>query len=207
MAGIALAISGLSVGVSAIPYFIPIFDPKVETGMPDRIRLVQYKDENRTRIEAYAQPTLVNVGWNTQVEVIRAASLMVEPMEDGDVIEDDAKAMEFGWRNHGKFVAAPADNASLPCMAEEYSGDTALLVASPNEALAPAILLDPTTKPDRPYFKPGSYRMTLTLKRTINEDPLEEMFEVEITEDHIDAMNQCKSSATLISALPSARGG
>jgi hypothetical protein len=162
--------------------------------MPDRIRLVQYQQGGETIIEAYVQPTFVNRGLNTRVEVIRGIGLSMEPAEGGP-------ALEFRWRNHGKFSASTTGGSSARCVAEEYTGDTSSLVLAPNQALAPVVLFGPKVERTVPYFEPGSCQVTLTVERTANETPLEKTVGVTLTQDAIDLMNQCKS-AILVPANP-----
>jgi hypothetical protein len=169
--------------------------PLMDWGMPDRVRLVQYQAGDETIIEAYVQPTFVNRGLNTRVEVIRGMGLSMEPTEGGP-------AIGFRWRNHGKFSASTPSGSLTRCVAEEYTGDTGSLVAAPNQALAPVVLFGPKVERTDPYFEPGSYQMTLTVERTANETPMEKTVEVTLTQDAIDLMDECKT-AILLPANPS----
>ncbi len=178
-------------------------------GAPDRVRLVQYEEGGQTRIEAYVQPTLVNVGINERVEVIRGMDLSVRPVEDGEPVEG-AEAMEFGWRNHGQFSATPQDRSRdaspVGCPSDVYSGDTASLVAAPNEPLAPVVLFDPKETPASPYFEPDRrYLVTLRVERTVNENPKVccREFEVSVTQEDIDLMEGCKSPVPIAADPPS----
>jgi hypothetical protein len=168
--------------------------PRMDRGMPDRIRLAQYQARDQTIIEAYVQPTFVNRGLNTRVEVIRGMSLSMQPAEGGS-------ALEFRWRNHGTLSASTTGESSARCVAEEYTGDTSSLVVAPNQALAPVVLFGPKVERTAPYFEPGSYLVTLTVERTANETSLKKTAEVVLTQEAVDLMGQCKS-AILIPANP-----
>jgi len=141
------------------------------------------------------QPTFVSRGLNTRVEVIRGMGLSMELAEGGS-------ALDFRWRNHGKFSASTTGGSSAKCVAEEYTGDTGSLVAAPNQALAPVVLFDPKVERTGPYFEPGSYLVTLTVERTANETPLQKSVEVILTQDAVDLMNQCKSAILLLANPP-----
>jgi hypothetical protein len=180
--------------VGLLDYRNKMSDPLMDWGMPDRIRLVQYQEEDGIIIEAYVQPTFVNRGLNTRVEVIRGMSLAMEPTEGGS-------ALDFRWRNHGKFSATTSGGSATQCVAEEYTGDTAPLVASPNQALAPVVLFGPKVERTDPFFQPGDYLATLSVERTANEAPLKKKVEVTLTQDAINLMDQCKS-AILLPANP-----
>jgi hypothetical protein len=71
-------------------------------------------------------------------------------------------------------------------VAEDYTGDTSSLVATPNQALAPVVLFGPKVERTDPYFESGSYRLTLAVERTVNETLLEKTIEVTLTQDAID---------------------
>ena len=163
-------------------------DPQMDWGMPDRVRLVQYQGGNEAIIEAYVQPTFVNRGLNEKVDVIRGMSLSVEPAKG------DSPALDFRWRNHGKFSAATTDGSSTKCVAEEYTGDTTSLVVAPNQPLAPVVLFGPKAEQTEPFFEPGRYHMTLAVERTVNEDLLEKTVVVTLTQAVIDLMEECKSA-------------
>lgn len=196
-AAIALVASILALvpnAVGLLDYRNKLSDPLMDWGMPDRIRLVQYQEGDETIIEAYVQPTFVNRGLNTRVEVIRGMGLTMEPAEGGS-------ALEFRWRNHGKFSASTTGESSSRCVAEEYTGDTSSLVVAPNQALAPVVLFGPKVERTVPYFEPGNYLVTLTVERTANETPLEKTVEVVLTQEAVDLMDQCKS-AILLPANP-----
>jgi hypothetical protein len=180
--------------VGLLDYRNKTSDPLMDWGMPDRIRLVQYQEGDETIIEAYVQPTFVNRGLNTRVEVIRGMGLSMEPTEGGT-------ALELRWRNHGKFSASATGGSLARCAAEEYTGDTSSLVLAPNQALAPVVLFGPKVERTTPYFEPGSYRVTLAVERTANETLIEKTVEVMMTQEVIDLMDQCKS-AVLIPANP-----
>lgn len=180
--------------VGILDYRNKLSDPLMDWGMPDRIRLVQYQEGDETIIEAYVQPTFVNRGLNTRVEVIRGMGLTMEPAEGGSTLD-------FRWRNHGKFSATTTGGSSAKCVAEKYTGDTDSLVVAPNQALAPVVLFGPKVERTDPYFEPGRYLVTLTVERTANQTPLEKTVEVILTQEAVDLMDECKS-AILLPANP-----
>jgi hypothetical protein len=164
---VALGISLINAVFAGIPVISGFVDPKVAVGEPDRIRLVQYQDENDTRIEAYVQPTFVNRGWNEQVEVIRGMTLKAQPVKGGS---PSGSPMEFRWSNHGKFSATASNNTSTGCPAEEYAGNTRRLALAPHDPVATVVLFEPAAKVEDLYFEPGKqYEMTLDVEPTVNE--------------------------------------
>lgn len=176
--------------------------PAMVIAAPEWVRLVQYQEGGETRVEAYVQPTFVNVGINERVEVVRGMDLSVSPAEGGKPMEG-AEDMEFGWRSHGDFSATSQDGSQVGCPSEVYSGGTSTLVAAPNKPLAPVVLFAPKDGPTGPYFEPDQeYLVTLNVKRAVNDIPREKVFVLHVRQQDIELMRECKSPVPVAAADP-----
>lgn len=175
LAWVPLTASLVSLILSIGSIVIATRDPAVVLILPDQVRLAQ--GEASGGALAYVQATLVSTGNNDRVEVVSDLRLLVTPLADG------GGAQEFEWDETG-LLRFDADSQRL---SYEYVSDAGPLLITPREAQNPLALFQ---GPPGWLFEPGNYEMRLVADRIVAPDSLEATFEMQLTAEDVDFLNE-----------------
>lgn len=174
LAWVPLTASLVSLILSIGSIVIATRDPAVVLILPDQVRLAQGEGSGGTI--AYVQATLVSTGNNDRVEVVRDLRLFVTPVAGGE-------AQEFAWDETGRLLF----DGETQRLSYEYVSDAGPLLITPREAQSPlALFLGPSGW----LFEPGTYEVRLVADRIVAADALEATFELGLTADDVDFLNQ-----------------
>jgi hypothetical protein len=181
LAWVPLVASLVSLVLSVGSIVIATRDPSVLMLLPDQVRFAQGPGIGYAY--AYLQPTFVSTGANDRVEVVRDMTLEVRPLDGGD-------SVELAWNEVGSFTFDPADDS----LTYAYVADAAPLLVAPEAAENPLALFQ---GPDGWLLTPGRYELRLVASREVAADPLEASFEVELSAEQVEFLDDADGTQFL----------
>lgn len=169
IATVLIALVSLFVSMSTL-----IIRPSVEMNLPPGARVGM---NSLKQAEIVVQPTFVNTGRSTRVEVIKDIKVEIKP-------EQSETPAEFTTVQYAKFGTAqdPDLQSKGFILSQEWASDAIPLVIAPNTPQLPFVRC---VAPEEWAFEEGSYLVTVTAQRSVRGDTLREEAKLTLNEEQI----------------------